>query len=359
MRKRHSTSAVSPGPARRVRGRRKEDLDDKESASLLDPTSVAASAMAFALPALADPDLPNVPSMQLATGQFITPTRRRSRAAILNPGLAAYPNFIAARRALAAQPDGTTLAVFAPAQLARQGRRHDRRRGVDAVHLPLRRERRAPRGARADAGDPADQLPRGPRLSPDGGTSTPPAAATTRVRLHEDGRLVGAQRDDRARPRRHGLGVSVAPNASGLGLSADGKTLVVVNNYNDSISVIDTATGTVRYEHDLRPSSPATKASAAASADLPVRRRREGQRHAYVSSDRNRESSSSISARRPRPPRQAHPARRNALGMTLDRSGARLFVAQDNATRSRSSTPAQRRRRQDRRARAGRPALRG
>ena len=43
------------------------------------------------------------------------------------------------------------------------------------------------------------------------------------------------------------------PNASGLDVSADGRTLVVANNYNDSISVIDTATRTVRYEHDLRP----------------------------------------------------------------------------------------------------------
>jgi DNA-binding beta-propeller fold protein YncE len=38
-----------------------------------------------------------------------------------------------------------------------------------------------------------------------------------------------------------------------LGISSDGKTLVAANNYNDSISVIDTATGTVRYEYDLRP----------------------------------------------------------------------------------------------------------
>ena len=50
-----------------------------------------------------------------------------------------------------------------------------------------------------------------------------------------------------------GVGVGVKPNAGGLGISADGKTLVVANNYNDSISVIDTASRSVRYEHDLRP----------------------------------------------------------------------------------------------------------
>ena len=53
--------------------------------------------------------------------------------------------------------------------------------------------------------------------------------------------------------RATGVGISVQPNASGMDISADGRTLVVANNYNDSISVIDTATRTVRYEHDLRP----------------------------------------------------------------------------------------------------------
>ena len=53
--------------------------------------------------------------------------------------------------------------------------------------------------------------------------------------------------------RNRGIGINVQPNASGLGISADGKTLIVANNYNDSISVIDTETRLVRYEHDLRP----------------------------------------------------------------------------------------------------------
>src|SRR5580704_1775724 len=49
---------------------------------------------------------------------------------------------------------------------------------------------------------------------------------------------------------RTGLGLGVEPNVAGLGISSDGKTLVAANNYNDSISVIDTATGTVLYEYD-------------------------------------------------------------------------------------------------------------
>src|ERR1700704_6133215 len=47
---------------------------------------------------------------------------------------------------------------------------------------------------------------------------------------------------------RTGLGLGVEPNVSGLAISSDGKTLVAANKYNDSISVIDTASGTVRYE---------------------------------------------------------------------------------------------------------------
>ena len=52
---------------------------------------------------------------------------------------------------------------------------------------------------------------------------------------------------------RTGLGLGVEPNVAGLAISADGKTIVAANNYNDSISVIDTATAAVRYEYDLRP----------------------------------------------------------------------------------------------------------
>jgi DNA-binding beta-propeller fold protein YncE len=48
---------------------------------------------------------------------------------------------------------------------------------------------------------------------------------------------------------RTGLGLGVEPNVAGLAISADGKTLVAANNYNDSISMIDTASGTVRYEY--------------------------------------------------------------------------------------------------------------
>src|SRR5258708_35629787 len=87
-----------------------------------------------------------------------------------------------------------------------------------------------------------------------------------------------------------GMGINVSPNASGLGISADGKTLVVANNYNDSISVIDTATGTVRYEHDLRPYFANNEGqSGGVGGTFPFAVAVKGNGVAYLSSDRNRE----------------------------------------------------------------------
>src|SRR5262245_48930028 len=73
---------------------------------------VVASVVAFALPARADAP------MQLSTGQFVTPTAPHGAVQqALNPGLAAYPAFVAGE-AVRSQlsPDGTTLAVLCAGQ---------------------------------------------------------------------------------------------------------------------------------------------------------------------------------------------------------------------------------------------------
>src|SRR5262249_18672908 len=130
-----------------------------------------------------------------------------------------------------------------------------------------------------------------------------------------------------------GVGIQVRPNASGLGLSADGKTLVVANNYNDSISVIDTATRAVRYEHDLRPFFANNEhVNGAAGGTFPFAVVVKGNDTAYVSSDRDRE----VVVVDVSSPAEGRLIKRikvdgNALGMTLDAAQARLYVAQDNA----------------------------
>src|SRR4029077_12698690 len=78
--------------------------------------AMLASAAQIVVPAHAQQPLKNEQPqhMQLATGQFITPTAARgSVQQMLNPGLAKYPDFIASE-AVRSQlsPDGKTLAVL-------------------------------------------------------------------------------------------------------------------------------------------------------------------------------------------------------------------------------------------------------
>ena len=126
-----------------------------------------------------------------------------------------------------------------------------------------------------------------------------------------------------------GLGLSVEPNAAGLAITADGATLVVANNYNDSISIIDTASATVRYEYDLRPFYTSGAAAGTKGGTFPFAVVMKGS-VAYVGADRDREviavnvasPSGSLVAR--------IPLDGNPNGMALSADGSTLFVAQDN-----------------------------
>lgn len=87
------------------------------SASLV--YGITASAMLFSLHAGAEPSgRAHAAPVQLATGQFVTPLAVRGAVQqFLNPGLPAYPNFVAGE-AVRSQlsPDGTTLAVLCAGQ---------------------------------------------------------------------------------------------------------------------------------------------------------------------------------------------------------------------------------------------------
>jgi DNA-binding beta-propeller fold protein YncE len=127
-----------------------------------------------------------------------------------------------------------------------------------------------------------------------------------------------------------GLGIGVEPNAAGLAISADGKTLVVANNYNDSISVIDTASATVRYEYDLRPYSTSGAPDGTKGGTFPYSVVLNGTT-AYVGCDRDREV---VVVSIASPTTGAFVARisldGNPNGMALSADGSTLYVAQDN-----------------------------
>src|SRR5438445_6206301 len=80
---------------------------------------IGASIVALSMQASANPPAPaSGAPQQLATGQFVTPTALRGAVQqFLNPGLSAYPNFVAGE-AVRSQlsPDGTTLAILCAGQ---------------------------------------------------------------------------------------------------------------------------------------------------------------------------------------------------------------------------------------------------
>ena len=277
-------------------------------------------------------------AVPLATGQFITPTAMRGAVQqFLNPGLPAYPNFVAGE-AVRSQlsPDGTTLAVICAGQnsLDKPDGSLDTANSTQYVFLYN------VAGANKTKPKLVQVIPQtnahvGLVFSPDGKSLYAAGGADDAVYAYT---LTGATWSFAAKISlghgNQGVGLGVRPNASGLGISADGRTLVVANNYNDSISVIDTATRTLRYEHDLRPFFADNEGTGGVGGgSYPFAVVVKGNNTAYVSSDRDREV---IAVDISSSPSAAHLVKRikldgNALGMTLDRPGNKLYVAQDNA----------------------------
>ena len=285
-------------------------------------------------------DAPNARPLQIATGQYVTPTAPRGAVQqFLNPGLPAYPNFVAGE-AVRSQlsPDGRTLAILCAGQnsLYKPDGTTDAANSTQFIFLY------DVGGAHREAPSLIQVIQQtnahvGLVFSPDGNTLYATGGRDDSVYAYsKTGAAPRPWALSRTLPLGHlgkGIGISVSPNASGLGMSADGRTLVVANNYNDSISVIDTATGGVRYDHDLRPYFATNEGlNGGVGGTFPFAVVVKGNQTVYVSSDRNREVdvvdiSSATGGRL----LKRIPLDGNALGMTLTASGSRLFVAQDNA----------------------------
>ena len=132
-----------------------------------------------------------------------------------------------------------------------------------------------------------------------------------------------------------GLGLATSSTTAGLGLSADGSTLVAANIANDSITVIDTATNSVRYEYDLRPFNTSGAAGAGvAGGEVPFTvavtgSAASGVMTAYVSSIRDREIDVIDLIRKQLVTRIALPGNPNSMTLSADQS--RLYATQDNS----------------------------
>lgn len=301
--------------------------------------ALAASAVQMMAPLAHADDFDRSRSLpiQIPSGQYVTPTYvRNSVQQFLNPQLAAYPDFIAGE-AVKSQlsPDGNTLAVICAGQnsLYKADGTVDTAASTQFIFLYNVAGKNKSKPVLSQVIQQTNAhvglvfSPDGKTLWAAGGKDDDVYAYTLANGTWSLAGTVALGHSGK------GIGIGVQPNASGLGISADGKTLVVANNYNDSISVIDTATLTVRYEHDLRPFFTNNEGTdAGVGGTFPFGVVVNGNNIVYVSSDRDREVVAvDISS-----PTAGHLISRikldgNGLGMTLNRAGTRLFVAQDNA----------------------------
>ena len=277
-------------------------------------------------------------------GLFVTPTAPLTSAIQqpLNPGLANYPNYVAGEAVKAVvSPDGTTLAILTAGfnSLYNASGVVDTAASTQFIFLY--------NVAGANKTKPVlkqviQQLnsyvglvwaPNGQTLYAAGGCDDAVYAYTNnggsfvqsaKISLGHapDGCLSNTA-------NQKGLGLGVEPNVAGLAISADGKTLVAANNYNDSISVIDTASAAVRYEYDLRPYSTSGDVGGKGGT-FPYSVVLNGAT-AYVGADRDREV---VAVNLSNPAAGSLLARiqldGNPNGLALSQDGATLYVSQDN-----------------------------
>lgn len=304
----------------------------------------AATILGGSLPARADMNTAvagNNGTLPLPTGQYVTPTVLTAAVQqFLNPGLAAYPNFVAGE-AVRSQlsPDGTTLAIICAGQntLYQLTGAIDTPNSTQYVFLYNVAGANKTQPVLTQVLKPANAHV-GLVWSPDGNTLYAAGGNDDAVYVYSKAAGTFAQSakialGHSATHANKGVGLSVQPNASGLGISADGTTLVVANNYNDSISVIDTATKTVRYEHDLRPYFTHNEGtSGVAGGTYPLAVAVKGNNTVYVGANRDRQVVVvDISL-----PTAGQLITRiqldgNPNGMTFNTAQTTLYVAQDNA----------------------------
>ncbi len=129
----------------------------------------------------------------------------------------------------------------------------------------------------------------------------------------------------------NGVGFEEESTVAGLGISSDGTVLVAANIYNDSISVINTATQAVSFEYDLRPyNTNGASGTGIAGGEAPFAVAVVGS-SVYVSSIRDREVDviSIAGGKGALVTRIALPGNPNSMLVSADQST--LYVTQDNS----------------------------
>jgi DNA-binding beta-propeller fold protein YncE len=123
----------------------------------------------------------------------------------------------------------------------------------------------------------------------------------------------------------------VGPTTAGIGITADGSTVVVANYETDSITAVDVVNGKVLAEYDLRPGRINPKDSGKAGGEFPFGVVLAGNNTVYVSSSRDREIDVVNLAGGQLTLTNRIPVQGNPTKMVLNKAQSQLYVALANA----------------------------
>lgn len=280
----------------------------------------------------------------LPTGQSITPTMATGAVyQTLNPGLPNYPDDQAGYAIKTAlSPDGNTLLVMTS--------------GYNRLDYPSGPQRGSTDPAASNEYIFVFDVPAGSRnhpvqkqviqipnsfvglvFAPDGSKFYASGGADDVVRVYAPSG--GGWTESATIPLGHngkGIGAQQGPVASGIDISPDGSVLAVANLFNDSVSVIDTATNSVRAEVDLRPfNTNPGQGDGVPGGESPFTAVLKGSSTLYVSSVRDREVVVlDLSSGAPKlAARIGLPGNPNSMIFNNRATQNRLFVSQDNSDR--------------------------
>jgi YVTN family beta-propeller protein len=315
--------------------------------SLLGATVLAGIHCGVARADIDDGTLDDTGQLPLPSGQFITPTAATGASfTTLNPGLAAHPNFNAnGAIKTAVSPDGNTLLVMTSGYNLLEnaaGTADDATSQYIFVYNISGGNEAAP--VQTQVIHVPDSYV-GLVWAPSGASFYASGGSTDSVYVYSGSTAAGWSLSATI-PMGHapfvptsspffglilnGIGFEEQSSVAGLGISADGSVLVAANIYNDSITVINTATNTKAFEYDLRPWN-TSGATGVAGGETPFTVALVGNSTVYVSSIRDREvdvinisgSTGSLITRIPLPG--------NPNSMVLNATQSMLYVTQDNS----------------------------
>ena len=256
--------------------------------AVLPPTILAILICLYPSPAINDPS----GTQLLPTGMWITPTAARGTILQpLNPGLPARPDFTASMGVSSAvSPDGNTLLVLTSGYNQNYNASGNTEQATSNEYVFVYDiSARTPSLAQVmtvhvNSFDGIVWNPNGRYFYVSGGPDD-------LVHVFQKGTDKFSERAS-IHLNHKGLGLGlygITPITSGLGITADGKTLLVANFQNDSVSFIDLAAGAAITELDLRPGkiNPADSGKPGGSYPYAIAVANNG--IAYVTSQRDRE----------------------------------------------------------------------